>query len=551
VRERNIAGLQQLVSHHSAPSSRGNAAFKVNARQADMRTVLHYSVEEGCIELTAAVAQLPGIDLHARDGNGRTPLHLAAMHAHESPDRLQCLFLLAELGGSELGSIADNDGSTALHLAADKGTPQAVSVLVNHGIKVDCADHDGMTPLQISARRGYLDVVETLLKNKATVSHVDFDGATALSYASAQGHVEIVKALLAAGSDPNACDLCSASPLKVAIERGHLQVASALVHGEQAVDLRNCDLHSCEWLASLCSNANAAVTLNASGNKMDDAGAVCVLTAVVVSMPQLVVLDLSDNQISNDALQHLPTEVLAGMGRLSSLSLAHNQIRMLHPNVAALHGLVNLDLSGNGLSDLPLEIARCAVLQRVNLSCNQLATLGAGLCQLTRLVVLDVSSNQLQSLPSGLLTLHNLQMLEASNNLLAALPALPTSLLSLHLDHNRLVEIPPQVGGLGLGAWGLGLGVSHAASLTTRPVLSSPVHMHLVRRWATREGWKLCTWPTTTCRTCRPPLRARLFASRVDSTSTGIHSRAFLQTFTTRPMRSSGSLKTLVRASNR
>lgn len=152
LRAENVEGIQQLVElHRSAPHPRD--PFDVNARADNGDTALHWSVAAGVVELVAIVANLPGVDLSARDTQGRTPLHIAALHSRESTDHLQCAFLLVELGGPELGGVADDDGATALHLAAEKGAQQTAAVLIHSGVKVDGADHDGMTPLQLGAYR--------------------------------------------------------------------------------------------------------------------------------------------------------------------------------------------------------------------------------------------------------------------------------------------------------------------------------------------------------------------------------------------------------------
>jgi len=377
---------------------------------------------------------------------GRTPLHLAALEAHTSLDHLQCLYLLAELGGAELGSAADDDGCTALHVAAEKGARQTASILIHTGVKIDCADHDGMTPLQLGARHGQLGVVQALIKAGAVLSHVDFDGTTALAHASAEGHVHIVEALLEAGADPLASDLLSASPLKLAIRHGHLAVSSVLIRQEQQVDLRACGVHSYEWLACLCSNAQAAMSMNLSAKAIDDQGAVGILSAAAVSMTKLVVLDLSRNEIKRTPLEALDPHILSALSRLSSLNLAQNLLVELHSNISALHGLVSLDVSNNALSTLPVQMVHCTALQRLSCSHNRIRTLPDALCQLTTLVVLDVSHNLLVRLPAAFSRLGNMQMLRATDNLLESLPLLPTSMLALWLDRNLIIEIPPQVG---------------------------------------------------------------------------------------------------------
>ena len=188
--------------------------------------------------------------------------------------------------------------------------------------------------------------------------------------------------------------------------------------------------------------------MNLSLNSIGDAGAKCVLTTAAVSMTRLVVLDLSNNKISSQALQDLPVDMLHGLTRLSSLSLASNVLHVLKHNFEMFRGLVSLDISRNVLEELPSAVRFCSLLQRLDCSRNKLRKVASEFCELFRLVVLDVSSNELVQLPGDFSRLSNLHMLKASDNKLESLPRMPLSLLSLALDSNQLVELPPQIGDL-------------------------------------------------------------------------------------------------------
>ncbi|KAK4240928.1 hypothetical protein C8A03DRAFT_30895 [Achaetomium macrosporum] len=78
--------------------------------------------------------------------------------------------------------------------------------------------NQGKTALHLSAERGSLPTVQFLLAHHADVDSVDGLGRTALHLAVARGHVAVVDALLRAGADTEAVDLRGRSPIHVAVE---------------------------------------------------------------------------------------------------------------------------------------------------------------------------------------------------------------------------------------------------------------------------------------------------------------------------------------------
>ena len=79
------------------------------------------------------------------------------------------------------------------------------------GEDVNTTDEDGTTALHVAASAGQFEVVELLLEAKACVHMEDADGACALVLACQEGHASCVKVLLAGGADPLAeCNGASA-----------------------------------------------------------------------------------------------------------------------------------------------------------------------------------------------------------------------------------------------------------------------------------------------------------------------------------------------------
>lgn len=66
-------------------------------------------------------------------------------------------------------NVPDQQGDTALHVAAEKGLGQAVQTLCQLGIPVDVQNTQGLSPLHLAARHGHIDIVRCLCLAGANV----------------------------------------------------------------------------------------------------------------------------------------------------------------------------------------------------------------------------------------------------------------------------------------------------------------------------------------------------------------------------------------------
>ena len=105
-------------------------------------------------------------------------------------------------------------GTTALHVAANRGHTDIVVALVHAGANVNVANRRGWTPLHDACREGHTGVACVLLKAGASVDPTTTSSQrTALHIAAVEGHVCILQLLLEAGADPNARDCDGNTPL--------------------------------------------------------------------------------------------------------------------------------------------------------------------------------------------------------------------------------------------------------------------------------------------------------------------------------------------------
>ena len=192
-------------------------------------TGLHAAAHEGDVariqRLTADGVKRPELD--ARDGRGRTPVHVATF-AHQR----DAIRVLAK-AGADLG-LLDNDRYDAVTIAAVADDEETLRVLLTAGAsaKLTTSIYDG-TALIAAAHLGHSGVVKQLIAAGAPLDHVNNLHWTALIEAIVLGqggprHQEIVRALLAAGARTELADRQGNTPLQLAKARGYREIVQML-----------------------------------------------------------------------------------------------------------------------------------------------------------------------------------------------------------------------------------------------------------------------------------------------------------------------------------
>ena len=166
-------------------------------------------------------------DVNARDGYGRTPLHVATFA--RQADAIRAL----AKAGADLNAL-ENDRYDAVTIAAVADDEATLRLLLQLGAsaKQVTSRYDG-TALIAAAHRGHDGVVRQLIAAGAPLDHVNNLHWTALIEAVVLGdggrrHQSVVKALLDAGADRRLADSHGATPLKLARSRGYAEMVAML-----------------------------------------------------------------------------------------------------------------------------------------------------------------------------------------------------------------------------------------------------------------------------------------------------------------------------------
>jgi ankyrin repeat protein len=180
---------------------------------------LHAAAHRGDV---ARIRQLAAgrADLNARDGHGRTPVHVAAFARQR-----EALRALAQAGANL--ELLDNDRYDAVTIASVADDEETLRVLLALGAsaKLITSRYDG-TALIAAAHLGHDGVVRQLIAAGAPLDHVNNLHWTATIEAIVLGdggprHQATLKALVDAGANLQLKDRQGRTPLELARSRGY------------------------------------------------------------------------------------------------------------------------------------------------------------------------------------------------------------------------------------------------------------------------------------------------------------------------------------------
>ena len=205
-----VALLEQIPETHRFVQSDNIGALKnvlgtvsLNEREPiHGMTPLHIAVIANNQQLVSLLLT-SRVDLFSTDNDGNTALHLAAMHGHVS------IFAKLINAESRLINTSNLRSETALHLAVIFSRAKIIEQALSYSeIYVDLTrlDDNGMTAQHIAAATNAVDILSCYQQAGEFMDLLDGQGKTPLHYAVINNNTEAATVLLSYGADPQFTD---------------------------------------------------------------------------------------------------------------------------------------------------------------------------------------------------------------------------------------------------------------------------------------------------------------------------------------------------------
>lgn len=286
-------------------------------------SALHIASTFGLGPLVELLLERGGADIHAKNEDEETPLHMAATYGHV--DVVKALLSAgAEIDRSSVWA------TTPLQCAARSGHAPAVKILLENGANVNAKDAAGRTIFMIGVYSGSEGVVFLLLEAGASLDGLDKEGRTALHYAAYDGNVSIVKTLLEHGANVNVRNHWGDTALmRGAKSRSEAMVFLLLEAGASLEELDNKGRTALHHAAS-GGNVPIVETLLEQGanvNAKDGWGRTILIEGVISESKPMIILLLqagaSLNDMDDDQETALDCAINRGLGEIAQLLREH------------------------------------------------------------------------------------------------------------------------------------------------------------------------------------------------------------------------------------
>jgi ankyrin repeat protein len=189
------------------------------------RTLLVSASTEGKLAMMEVLIKARA-DPNAQDESGMTALRHVAWTGKNQVAVAKRLIVAS----ADVNLKADDDWTPLIQaIYADPAVAVPLGqVLLQAGADAGVVNNEGNTALTLAAERELVALIPALVKGGADVNERGRDG-TALCVAAEKGKAEVAKALLDAGADPNLGDRNNQTPLMKAAQRDRVDVVVLLL----------------------------------------------------------------------------------------------------------------------------------------------------------------------------------------------------------------------------------------------------------------------------------------------------------------------------------
>jgi len=214
-----------------------------------------------------------------------------------------------------------NDRSV-LGWAAQAGSLEIVTLLVEAGATVDFVDGVGHTPLLRAVDTRQLEIAEYLMANGANVNATEPDGDSILLKAVEDGYLEVVPLLLEAKADPNRANSDGRTPIMSAVQYRQTELIPQLAAA--GADVNAPTVLGAPLLMALSDGDEALIRAvldaGADPNVRTSFGTPALIVAIESSMPAGIITLLLERKAdvgARDSYDQTPLHAAARAGNLA------------------------------------------------------------------------------------------------------------------------------------------------------------------------------------------------------------------------------------------
>lgn len=167
-----------------------------------------------------------GADVHAEDKKGNSffkwvmsqpdATEFQSTYKEHYSNKFPNIFAAAELDSQLFEAVKENNS-------------EAIEILLESGVNINCRDEKSNTPLHFAVDQGNLELAQLLIYNEALVNVSDESRLSPLHIAVGSQHLDIVELLVENGAQVNFLNKALQSPLQMALEVENLDITKLLL----------------------------------------------------------------------------------------------------------------------------------------------------------------------------------------------------------------------------------------------------------------------------------------------------------------------------------